>query len=89
MASINGIHSAYPPSLLGRTAPAAPAAPASPGAPADRVELSGVQSFLSTLKSNDVRTDKVAEIKAAIEAGTYESDDKLDVAIDRLLDDLV
>jgi anti-sigma28 factor (negative regulator of flagellin synthesis) len=32
--------------------------------------------------------DKVASIKAQIEAGTYEDDHKLDVAADRLLDDL-
>ena len=57
---------------------------------ADRLELSGVSHLLKTLKSNgDVRTDKVAEIKSAIENGTYEDDKKLDVAVDRLLDDLL
>ena len=57
----------------------------------DRLELSGVSHLLKALKSNaDVRTDKVAEVKAAIEAGTYDADDeKLDVAVDRLLDDLL
>ena len=56
----------------------------------DRLELSGVSHLLKALKSNgDVRTDKVAEIKAALEAGTYEDDKKLDVAVDRLLDDLL
>jgi negative regulator of flagellin synthesis FlgM len=54
----------------------------------DRVELSGVKSFLSTLKANEVRIDKVAVIKAQIEAGTYETEQKLDAAIDKLLDDL-
>jgi anti-sigma28 factor (negative regulator of flagellin synthesis) len=56
---------------------------------ADRVELSGAGSILSRLKSNDIRADKVADIKARIEAGTYEDDQKLDVAADRLLDDLM
>ena len=57
----------------------------------DRLELSGVSHLLKALKSNaDIRTDKVAEVKAAIEAGTYDADDaKLDVAVDRLLDDLL
>ena len=57
----------------------------------DRLELSGVSHLLKALKSNaDVRTDKVAEVKAAIEAGTYDADEKkLDVAVDRLLDDLL
>jgi anti-sigma28 factor (negative regulator of flagellin synthesis) len=55
----------------------------------DRVELSGISHMLEALKANDIRSDKVAEIKAAIEAGTYETDEKLDVATDRLLDDLL
>src|SRR5687768_8535188 len=56
----------------------------------DRLELSGVSHLLKALKSNsDVRTEKVAEIKAQIESGTYEDDKKLDVAVDRLLDDLL
>ena len=54
----------------------------------DRVELSGMGGMLKALKQNDVRADKVAEIKSAIEAGTYESDDKLNAAIDRLLDEM-
>ena len=56
----------------------------------DRLELSGVSHLLKTLKSNgDVRTEKVAEIKAQIAAGTYEDDKKLDAAVDRMLDDLL
>lgn len=55
----------------------------------DRLELSGAGHLLKSLKNNDVRADKVATIKAAIEAGTYEDDKKLDVAVDRLLDDLL
>ena len=56
----------------------------------DKVELSSVSSLLHTLKSGgDVRVDKVAAIKSQIEAGTYEDDKKLDIAADRLLDDLL
>lgn len=54
----------------------------------DRVELSGLGGVLRALKQNDIRADKVAQIKSAIESDAYESDDKLDAAIDRLLDDL-
>jgi anti-sigma28 factor (negative regulator of flagellin synthesis) len=54
----------------------------------DRVELSGMGAMLKALKSNDIRADKVASIKEQIEAGTYESEDKIDVAVERLLDDL-
>ncbi len=55
----------------------------------DRVELSGVQSMLDKLKLNDVRAEKVASIRAQIESGSYEDDKKLDIAADRLLDDLL
>lgn len=54
----------------------------------DRVELSGTSHLMGLLKKNDIRADKVAQIKSQIEAGTYETDDKLNVATDRLLDDL-
>lgn len=55
----------------------------------DRVELSNVGHLIQALKTNDVRADKVADIRAQIEAGTYEDDKKLDAAIDGLLDDLI
>ena len=55
----------------------------------DKLELSGVSHLLKTLKNNDVRLDKVAIIKAQIEAGTYDDEKKLDAAVDRLLDDLL
>jgi negative regulator of flagellin synthesis FlgM len=54
----------------------------------DRLELSGVGHLLQTLKTNDIRADKVASVKSAIEAGTYETEEKLNAAIDRLLDDV-
>ena len=53
----------------------------------DKLELSGVSHLLKSLRNNDVRVDKVAEVKAQIEAGTYEDDQKLDAALERLLDD--
>ena len=40
------------------------------------------------LKSNEIRGAKVTSIKSQIAAGTYETDAKMDAAIDRLLDDL-
>jgi anti-sigma28 factor (negative regulator of flagellin synthesis) len=55
----------------------------------DRVELSGVGHLLQALKTNNVRADKVASIKSQIESGTYEDDHKLNVATDKLLDDLL
>lgn len=60
-----------------------------PGRGADKLTLSSVGHMLKTLKANDVRADKVASIKAQLQAGTYEDDHKLDVATNRLLDDLL
>jgi len=36
----------------------------------------------------EIREDRVAQIKAQIAAGTYETDAKLDVALSRLLDEI-
>ncbi|MBC7783407.1 MAG: flagellar biosynthesis anti-sigma factor FlgM [Burkholderiales bacterium] len=71
--------------------PEAAASSAAPAAPdrVDRLELSSVQSMLNQLKTNDVRIDKVNEIKAQIAAGTYETDEKLDAAADKLLDEVL
>jgi anti-sigma28 factor (negative regulator of flagellin synthesis) len=55
----------------------------------DRLELSGNSHLLAALRSNEVRVDKVAVVKAQIEAGTYESSEKLDVAVDRMLDEIL
>ena len=55
----------------------------------DKLQLSGLSHMLQLAKGGDVRVDKVAQIKEAINNGTYEDDHKLDVATDRLLDDLL
>jgi len=60
-----------------------------PSRATDRLELSGQGHLLTTLRSNEVRIDKVAIIKSQIEAGTYETHDKLDIAADRLLDEIL
>ena len=63
--------------------------PSSVARATDRLELSGHSHLLTALRSNEVRVDKVAVIKSQIEAGNYESDEKLDVAIDRMLDEMM
>lgn len=75
---------------VAKAAAGAAAQGAAPTRGADRAELSGVGHLLKSLKAGgDIRADKVASIKAQIEAGTYEDGSKLDVAADRLLDDLL
>jgi negative regulator of flagellin synthesis FlgM len=67
----------------------APAA-AGPARGTDRLELSGTDhaQMLGKLQANDIRWDKVNAIKAQIANGSYETDDKLDAAADKLLDEL-
>ena len=55
----------------------------------DKLQLSGLSHMLKLAKDGDVRVDQVAQVKEAIAKGTYENDAKLDVAVDRLLDDLL
>jgi anti-sigma28 factor (negative regulator of flagellin synthesis) len=55
----------------------------------DKLELSGASHLLQTLKSNDVRTEKVTAIRQQVQDGTYDADGKkLDAAINSLLDEL-
>jgi anti-sigma28 factor (negative regulator of flagellin synthesis) len=62
---------------------------ATPVRASDRLELSGASGLLASLKTNDVRTEKVASIRQQIQAGTYDADgSKLDSAADKLLDEL-
>jgi negative regulator of flagellin synthesis FlgM len=59
----------------GATQTAAPAA--------DQVDLTGVSD--PTNQINDIRAGKVADVRAQIDAGTYETDAKLSIATDKLL----
>ena len=57
--------------------------------PGDRVEISRMAELLGRIQElPDVRTSLVARIRAEIEAGTYTTEDKIDVTVDRLLEDL-
>lgn len=55
----------------------------------DTVQLKHVDQAMKVLKSGgDIRADKVAAIRAQLEAGTYETEAKIDGAISRLMNDL-
>ena len=57
--------------------------------PVDSVELSDLAQTISTLEiEGDIRIDKVMQIREAIENGTYVTEDKIDVTVERLLQDL-
>lgn len=62
---------------------------AEPQSRADRVELSEHARLLEQLRQQPaVRTDFVNQIREAIADGSYEHEGKLQIAIERLLDDL-
>lgn len=55
----------------------------------DQVDLSSTARIFSQLNNTDgIRQELVARIRAEIEAGTYETPDKLDAAIEGLAQDL-
>jgi anti-sigma28 factor (negative regulator of flagellin synthesis) len=66
-----------------------PAAPKPHMTPVDQLDISHEAEMVSrTREVPDVRHELVARVKAEIEAGTYETEEKLDIAVGRLLDEL-
>jgi negative regulator of flagellin synthesis FlgM len=59
------------------------------GTPRDHVEISPLGQMLDGIdRLPEIRHEKVAEIRRQIEAGTYETPDKLERALDNLLNEL-
>lgn len=55
----------------------------------DEVQLSDTARLLSKLRQMpDVRQGKVDQVKAAIENGTYDTDDKVDAILTPLMEDI-
>lgn len=71
-----------------------PARAASPGAQspvsgADQLDISQPTDFVEQVKQlPEIRAERVEQIRAEMEAGVYETDDKLDAALERLLDEI-
>ena len=56
---------------------------------ADEVHISAEAEMIGQMSEmQDVRQDRISSIRAAIADGTYETSDKLDRALDRLLDEI-
>ena len=56
---------------------------------ADQLDISHEAEMASRAnEAAGVRADRVADIRAQIQSGTYETQEKLDVAIGRLFDEL-
>lgn len=55
----------------------------------DQLDISAAGQLADMMSSiPDIRQDRVATIRAAIADGTYETSQKLSVALDRLLDEI-
>lgn len=67
---------------------AKPEALAEPNRSEDHVEISTEALSGAKGEAPDVRALRLAQIKAAIDAGDYETQDKLDAALTRLFDEL-
>jgi negative regulator of flagellin synthesis FlgM len=69
--------------------PSARTAATAPSAPRDELEISSVGRMLEELQqSGMVRAERLAKIKAAIDAGEYETPQKLEAALTRLLTEI-
>ncbi len=59
------------------------------GTPRDHVEISPLGQMLDGIsRLPDIRHEKVAEIRSQIASGTYETPAKLEMALDRMIDEL-
>jgi len=82
------LHSAQAINAPHRTAAAQPTETTSRLAEVDQLDISHEADMISRLQdASDIRADRVATIRAQIEAGIYETGDKLDIALDRMLDE--
>jgi negative regulator of flagellin synthesis FlgM len=55
----------------------------------DQVDISpAAEAAIRAAESGEVRHELVSQIRDQIAAGTYETPDKLDIALDRLLDEI-
>jgi negative regulator of flagellin synthesis FlgM len=62
----------------------------SAGEPRDHVEISPLGQLLDGIAQlPEVRYEKVEEVRRQIAAGAYETPEKLEVALDRLLEELL
>lgn len=91
MADITSINAAGSTAGVPPVRPARVQAQASSPESTDRVEISDLARLLSGLDLENqaqARAQKVADIREAIAQGTYETDDKIDYVVSRLMEAL-
>ncbi len=83
----SAINSAIPINRPPAAQAAAPAAQPVSATPKDEVEISAAGRTLGDLsQSSEIRQERLAQIKAAIDDGTYETHEKFDIAMSKLLE---
>ena len=83
------LHGAQPVNAPHAARPENRVAPSSSAGIGDELELSSAAQFADRIADlPEIRHDRVAALKAAIASGAYETADKLDGALEALLDEL-
>ena len=83
------VHAAQPLNSPHRTAPAAAPSTSPYAGGVDQLDISPEADFVAQARDlPEIREDRVASIRAQIEAGTYDTPEKLDIALSRLLDEI-
>ena len=89
---VRGLNSARPATPINRpeiTPVPEESAPAGPTSPKDEVQISEMGKMLDDAsRTSGVREQRLAQIKAAIDAGTYDTPEKLAIAVNRMLETL-
>lgn len=91
MTNVNGIQPPVAPRAIEPVGSAAGAGRmAQTNGISDVVDLSNVSRLAQKVREiPDVRADLVARVKAEIAAGTYETPERLEIAVDRLMEELL
>ena len=86
---IGYVHGAQPLQGPHRASPAQATQPADSWLGVDELDISHEADMVSRVRDlPDIRADRVADIRAEIAAGVYETGDKLEIALGRLLDEI-
>ena len=83
------VHAAQPLNPPHRLSPTQPTRGASSFSGVDQVDISPEADFVAQARElPEIREERVAALKAQIQSGTYETADKLNTALSRLLDEI-
>ena len=90
VSGIGSVSGATPARAVSPTAPVSqPEAASSVTAPRDELEISSAGKMLDRMSETpEIRAERLAEIKEAIENGAYDTDEKLEAALSKMFGSL-